>query len=513
MLRLIPHQLVFFCLFLLLVDLVCFGSASTLESARQSPLEPTHNNKQLNHEHFHFNHEQNLPCDRPWPTLTLFLPLRILEETHPRAHEWEEIFMKSFLFFWPHSYAKTKLMILLDEEQTKGSKEIESQYQTFKDQIAHYNATETSMSKAPTSKLSISIKTSNNSSYHSHHRDDNEKHYDYDQQQLSMLYVDKYIDESESEFVGFVDTDCQFVTYIDREDLFEDGNKPVIHGRIGPVPDWRWYYTPLATKKFLGLDEPMRCAMSYYPVILKTRHIQEMRVYIENLHDGKSLQKMIHETKGKYSIFSFMCTYIWYFHREEYVWYVSDTDPTYDLSSKFKILSEGRTSQWVDPPIGIVTNKSAIFINKHVIRSSPKPRVAIRYISKGEDEETETMNIHEIVKRGYCISPPFPNLYCDLNQLLKVSDVFSSLISLTIDQFYANVTDPAHTHAHAHPPFEIVATMPYMHHFEDANYWSIYPMQELRIQGIKRYHRLKNCVHTWDYSLYNMSAFPLKIGD
>jgi hypothetical protein len=248
-------------------------------------------------------------------------------------------------------------------------------------------------------------------------------------------------------------------------------------------------------------------------VILKTKHIKEMRVYIENLHDGKSLQKMIHETKGKYSIFSFMCTYIWYFHREEYVWYVSDTDPTYDLSSKFKILSEGGTSQWVDPPIGIVTNKSAIFINKH-IRSLPKPRVAIRYVSKkGEDEEdrsNQAMNIYEVLKRGYCISPPFPNLYCDMNQLLKVSDELSSLISLTMDQFYAHETAD---HARAHPPFEIVATMPFMHHFEDANYWSIYPMQELRLQGIKRYHRLKNCVHTWDYSLYNMSAFPLKIGD
>jgi hypothetical protein len=133
-----------------LVDLCC-GSASALWNPHDKVhWNQTRNNKQLNHEHFHFSHEQNLPCDRPWPTLTLFLPLRILEETHPRAHEWEEIFMKSFLFFLPHSYAKTKLMILLDEEQTKGSKEIERQYQSFKDQIAHYCATET-MSKPASS--------------------------------------------------------------------------------------------------------------------------------------------------------------------------------------------------------------------------------------------------------------------------------------------------------------------------------------------------------------------------
>jgi hypothetical protein len=37
-----------------------------------------------------------------------------------------------------------------------------------------------------------------------------------------------------AEYVAFADTDCVFITYVDREDLFEDG-LPVINARSGPV--------------------------------------------------------------------------------------------------------------------------------------------------------------------------------------------------------------------------------------------------------------------------------------
>lgn len=46
-----------------------------------------------------------------------------------------------------------------------------------------------------------------------------------------MFWADNY---TSSEFVGFVDTDAVFLTYIDREDLFEDG-KPVVNARSGKL--------------------------------------------------------------------------------------------------------------------------------------------------------------------------------------------------------------------------------------------------------------------------------------
>ena len=35
------------------------------------------------------------------------------------------------------------------------------------------------------------------------------------------------------EYIGFVDTDTLFHSYVDYHDIFEDSNKPIIHGRIG----------------------------------------------------------------------------------------------------------------------------------------------------------------------------------------------------------------------------------------------------------------------------------------
>jgi hypothetical protein len=51
----------------------------------------------------------------------------------------------------------------------------------------------------------------------------------HDRQQRLMFWADNF---TTAEYVGFVDTDCVFITYVDREDLFENG-KPVINGRSG----------------------------------------------------------------------------------------------------------------------------------------------------------------------------------------------------------------------------------------------------------------------------------------
>jgi hypothetical protein len=53
----------------------------------------------------------------------------------------------------------------------------------------------------------------------------------YDRQQFNMFWADNF---TNYEFIGFIDTDAAFVTYVDREDLWENG-KPVINGRSGTV--------------------------------------------------------------------------------------------------------------------------------------------------------------------------------------------------------------------------------------------------------------------------------------
>ena len=45
-----------------------------------------------------------------------------------------------------------------------------------------------------------------------------------------MFYADQY---STAEYIGFGDTDCFFLTYVDVQDIFSNDGKPIVHGRIG----------------------------------------------------------------------------------------------------------------------------------------------------------------------------------------------------------------------------------------------------------------------------------------
>lgn len=57
-------------------------------------------------------------CDRPWPNLTLFLPLRLAKdnENYARREEWENIFLKSLASFWPLQQSRTSLSVIVDAE-------------------------------------------------------------------------------------------------------------------------------------------------------------------------------------------------------------------------------------------------------------------------------------------------------------------------------------------------------------------------------------------------------------
>ena len=72
----------------------------------------------------------------------------------------------------------------------------------------------------------------------------------YDRQQWTMFWADNY---STSEYIGFVDSDTLFTTYVDVEDLFEQG-KPVVNGRLDYVNKKGdpWATAPAATMNFTG---------------------------------------------------------------------------------------------------------------------------------------------------------------------------------------------------------------------------------------------------------------------
>jgi hypothetical protein len=81
------------------------------------------------------------------------------------------------------------------------------------------------------------------------------------------------------------------------------------------VEDWS-----LGSFRATGILEPMTC-MSYFPVIVKTAHIREMREYLARYHN-KSFDQAFKENinSNHYSQFGIMCTYLWGFHKDEYSW-------------------------------------------------------------------------------------------------------------------------------------------------------------------------------------------------
>jgi hypothetical protein len=62
--------------------------------------------------------------------------------------------------------------------------------------------------------------------------------------------------------------------------------------------------------------------MSYFPVIIKTKHLQELREYIEKYHNTSFNEAFFKFSDQLYAQFNIFCTYLWNFHKNEYVWYV-----------------------------------------------------------------------------------------------------------------------------------------------------------------------------------------------
>lgn len=140
----------------------------------------------------------------------------------------------------------------------------------------------------------------------------------------SRMYHDMFYPEkcTDSAFVGFLDTDTFFTTYVTPDILFENG-KPVIIAKIGlsAYPCW-----DAATELFLGKKEVLQC-MSAFPVMVKTKHIIEMREKLAEYH-GSNFDELFRdlpiEAGGPFCIcqFSIMCNYFWYYHRNEYSWHI-----------------------------------------------------------------------------------------------------------------------------------------------------------------------------------------------
>ena len=317
-------------------------------------------------------------CDRPWPQVELFLPLAThYSQRDSRYYEYESMFLRSLLLFYPLKLSNSSLRLVFDAESSHGNGYYHEIVETFA----------SNRKKIP------------GGLFVSHSEPSEWYHRPTDRQQLMMLWADNF---TESEFVAFVDSDAVFLTAVDREDLFEEG-KPVINGRLGPHDEGDfWATAPAATYDTLHVNETMRC-MSYFPVVVKTSHLSKLREYIVGVHgNNQTFDEIFKHVSGRHFCFfqfNVICTYLFHFHQNEYKWYAHPI---------VKHNWDGKS-----PPANAYQN-SNVSLFKNLLPSfyDPKPRIAThaRYRSfKARYMGNIILNrIHMnlVLQQGICLSPP-----------------------------------------------------------------------------------------------------------
>lgn len=371
------------------------------------------------------NNKPNWDCDRPWPDLELFLPVYLKEGG--RQSEWRELFVKTFLLFWPVERSKTKLLFLVDEEQ-RNSTALTHLQQEIKIYPRLQQSARVGFNNPPPEYYGGN----------GHNR-----------QQFLMFYADNY---TTSEYVGFVDTDCFFLTYIDREDIFEHG-KPVVNGKSGD-PNKRfnrdplWHSIAATTFEVLGVLEPMKC-MAYFPVVVKTKHMRALREYLErkyNMPFYQVFQKYI--VSRRYSQFNIFCAYLFHFHQDEYTWYAHDLSPEWD----YKNAVHGQE------------NNRSVYTSQ---MRFPKPRIATHARYHAPPMVGDDHVMYDILQTGICMSPPFPKSYYPCT-FYQVEDDFRTEV------------------------FEE------MHRFEWSDFTSLVHHNDLASIAYARFNRFRHCNHTFE---------------
>ena len=407
-------------------------------------------------------------CQRAWPSLELFLPLFVnpLQEQQQQK-QWHRVFLSSFITFWPLNISRTSVRFVAPEE-----KRYTRVYREFRSLLLEHYASKLSwdgregggqgfeLSLTPPL---INVMTSGDATFN------NSEHI---RTQLLMFFADNYTSEKH-DYIGFVEADTMFVNYVDREDIFEDG-KPVIHGRVGMDPRHQYHNNLASTSGFWLLGgskypEPMRCR-NYYPFVIKRSHLRDMRSFIFQTHNSHDsiygvFEEYIALFNGHLSHqFNVMCTYLWYFKRDEYKWYV------HEFNEEWTDRNGNGSGNGNDT---LTMNVSSLSSNK-AREDSLKKEIDVSFAAKPMIAISSSHHYRKMLDKiafeGYCLSPPFPKLHGDENRTCY------ALTGSMQNDSYIYIKD--------------------MHSYGDATYFMSENISDAIVEHKKRYDRIKNCNNT-----------------
>lgn len=113
-----------------------------------------------------------------------------------------------------------------------------------------------------------------------------------DRMEYDMIYADNL---TQAEFVGFVDADTYFTTWVTTADVFIEGDatasakvglqarRPVFIAAIGRAYNGWWGLVPPSTEILLGEPAVLWC-MTHFPIVVKVAHLKALRAHVERIH-------------------------------------------------------------------------------------------------------------------------------------------------------------------------------------------------------------------------------------
>lgn len=149
----------------------------------------------------------------------------------------------------------------------------------------------------------------------------------HDRSQMYMFWADNF---TNSEYVGFVDTDTLFTAKMHINDLFVQ-NKPRVSAFFRSPSCGFWKEMAVVTEMATGKVQPLH-TMSYFPVLIKTEHLPIFRNHIQTYLNETGfdraidklfrplLSKKSHSGPSTFSQFNIMGTIMWFFLKNEYYW-------------------------------------------------------------------------------------------------------------------------------------------------------------------------------------------------
>ena len=292
------------------------------------------------------NIAQSVVVESEWPDLLLFIPVFPGGE-----REMNHVLLRSMKLFWPKK--DLKILFLVDEELPPETRD------PFVERIKR------SMEKDA---KSVEVKLNSIPQVYKGH----------DRQQLIMFWADNF---TNAEFVGFLDDDTLITNHVLLTDVFDEKGRPHVWGRSNTGTLEFWKRIAETTRWTDNSDVEVMRTMNYFPVVVKTSHLKEIRTNILKYHPEHGnfdnfFSHIIKEKGRHYSQFNIMHQHLWKMKRDDYNWHLQATSTKDD---HFKQI------------IGVTDQMTF-----------PKPRCALHFSYDYRRERPYF--VKDVLKRGFCYS-------------------------------------------------------------------------------------------------------------